>query len=961
MRSLLLRFSFITLISLLSTSSVIGSLYIREPHSRLYYTLYIPNGNSDAAKSVAHQLDARYEGPIGELHQYHEISTPKPPLLRRSLDEQYNQQLDEYSDTHGDIIKRFESLKQGQQQPFVRRDNSNNVAYHLISQVDSLKPQIKKRRLVKRAPSSQYYTKKGKRQEPGEYSDMDDTTGSSDENDTNDSVNDGEQDGVDDPVIENAPQEHSLDVISSQAFLNLPDGFQSLKQTLAIEDPGFDQQWHLVNQVQRGHDVNITGVWSQGITGKNIVVAILDDGLDMDNDDLKDNFFADGSYDFNDHTDLPKPRLSDDTHGTRCAGEIAAVKNGVCGVGMAYDAKVAGIRILSAEITDEDEARALNYKYQENHIYSCSWGPPDYGEVAEAPQGIVLDAIKNGINNGRNGTGTIYVFASGNGGGNDDNCNFDGYTNSIYTITVGAIDRMGNHPYYSERCSAQLVVTYSSGSGGNIYTTDIGQNQCTDRHGGTSAAAPLAAGVFALVLSIRPDLTWRDMQYLCVQTAVPLSLEDTDWTLLPSGRMYNHKFGYGKLDAYAIVEAAKTFEKVGPQTYLQVSSPENKRTIPDRTLEFNDLTDTISVTQDMVDAAGLARLEHITVMVYIEHDRRGDLEVLLESPQNISSQLGAPRKYDVSAEGLINWTFMTVKHWDEDPVGDWTLRVIDWKRSQFTGSFTNWTITLWGEVMEEMEGDIIHIPTTETISSHQTPDWDSIILDASISQGTTPPISSISQMPSTTDEPFIEHSAAVTITASSSSSPSSTVTSIQESTSTISTSTTITTTAQEDQDSIDQEPDYRGLVNEQTDSEPSEWPKKENISSSGYYFFVLTVGIVAAGLSWILRRRIRGPGSAKDITAYTNLSQHQRNQHESAYVYEFDHLNQGRRLQQHLSEDEEEGGGHESKPMDNSGNKTNKDGARPCVAPMIDSMNSGRQSNHPMVKRQSPPNYGKGK
>jgi subtilisin family serine protease len=52
--------------------------------------------------------------------------------------------------------------------------------------------------------------------------------------------------------------------------------------------------------------------------------------------------FAAGSYDFNDHTDLPKPRLSDDTHGTRCAGEIAAVKNGVCGVGMAYDAKVAG-------------------------------------------------------------------------------------------------------------------------------------------------------------------------------------------------------------------------------------------------------------------------------------------------------------------------------------------------------------------------------------------------------------------------------------------------------------------------------------------------------------------------------------------------------------------------------------------------------------------------------------------
>lgn len=160
--------------------------------------------------------------------------------------------------------------------------------------------------------------------------------------------------------------------------------------------------------------------------------------------------------------------MQDDTHGTRCAGEIAAVKNNVCGLGIAYDSKVSGIRILSGEITEADEAAALNYEYQKNHIYSCSWGPPDLGEVAEAPEGILLDAIKNGIENGRNGTGSIYVFASGNGGANDDNCNFDGYTNSIYTITVGAVDKMGNHPYYSEKCAAQLVVTYSSGSGGYI-------------------------------------------------------------------------------------------------------------------------------------------------------------------------------------------------------------------------------------------------------------------------------------------------------------------------------------------------------------------------------------------------------------------------------------------------------------------------------------------------------------
>ena len=131
-----------------------------------------------------------------------------------------------------------------------------------------------------------------------------------------------------------------------------------------------------------------------------------------------------------------------------------------------------GLRILSKEISDVDEATALNYEFHKNHIYSCSWGPSDDGRSAEAPEGLILKAFINGIKNGRNGKGSIFVFASGNGAGSQDNCNYDGYTNSIYTITVGSVDRMGLHPYYSEQCSAMLVTTYSSGSGSFIVSLD---------------------------------------------------------------------------------------------------------------------------------------------------------------------------------------------------------------------------------------------------------------------------------------------------------------------------------------------------------------------------------------------------------------------------------------------------------------------------------------------------------
>lgn len=434
---------------------------------------------------------------------------------------------------------------------------------------------------------------------------------------------------------------------------------QEVADQLNIRDPIFPDQWHLFNTVQLGHDVNVTGVWTQGITGHNATVVMVDDGIDMDSEDIKDNYFAEGSYDFNDHTDEPRPRLSDDRHGTRCAGEIAAVKNGVCGVGVAYNAKIGGLRILSAVISDEDEAVAMNYAYQQNQIYSCSWGPPDDGRSMDAPGILIKKAIVNAIQNGRQGKGTIYVFAAGNGARSGDNCNFDGYTNSIYSITVGAIDRKGLHPYYSEECSAQLVVTYSSGSGDAIHTTDVGLNECSSNHGGTSAAAPLGAGIFALALSARPELTWRDLQSILVQTAVPVN-EHEVWDKTYIGKKFSHTYGYGKLDAYAIVEAAKSVELLKPQAWYKSPWMHVKHAIPQG---VEGLLSSFTVTQDALKQANLERIEHITVTMNVNHTRRGDLSVELRSPAGVVSFLSVARRLDDANSGYEDWTFMSVAHW----------------------------------------------------------------------------------------------------------------------------------------------------------------------------------------------------------------------------------------------------------------------------------------------------------
>ncbi|KAK7034063.1 pheromone processing endoprotease [Paramarasmius palmivorus] len=508
---------------------------------------------------------------------------------------------------------------------------------------------------------------------------------------------------------------------------------RGVAQRFGIQDPLFPDQWHLVNDEYPEHMMDVTPVWEMGITGKGVISSLVDDGLDYTSTDLKDNFDAVNSYDFNDHTDLPTPKLFEDHHGTRCAG-------------IAYESKVAGVRILSGPISDVDEAAALNYGYQNVSIYSCSWGPPDNGESMEGPSQLIKQAVLNGINKGRGGLGSIFVFASGNGAARGDQCNFDGYTNSIYSVTVSAVDYKGLHPYYSEPCAANMIVAYSSGSGKHIVTTDRGEEACSSTHGGTSAAAPNAVGVFALALEVRPDLTWRDIQHLCVQTARMINPDDPDWESTAQGRLYSYKYGFGALDAARFVSAAKDWKNVKPQAWLKTQTvvlEDGKMTedgvysggqfitpapaVPNKEardeLERSDpnagIKSTMDITQDMLNTANFELLEHITVTVWIDHGKRGDVEVEILSPSGIRSILAGKRKGDKDKTGYPGWTFMSVKHWGENPVGKWTIRVSDQGDAEHNGTFLGWNMMLWGSAIDSAQAKLYELPEEVTVFLHR--------------------------------------------------------------------------------------------------------------------------------------------------------------------------------------------------------------------------------------------------
>lgn len=201
----------------------------------------------------------------------------------------------------------------------------------------------------------------------------------------------------------------------------------------------------------------------------------------------------------------------------------------------------------------------------------------------------------------------------------------------------------------------------------SIVTTNL-HHRCAKYFRGTSAAAPLAAGVFALVLEANPNLTWRDLQHLIVKTAKNTSICDPGWRRNAAGNDFNPKFGFGRIDADAMVTAAFNWTNVSQQLKCILSRSSEDSMIPSG--------DRVNIKEILSDCA-ITKLEHVQFIVTLKHRRRGDLSIAIKSPQGTGSVLLAIRPKDNSFSGLKNWAFMTLQLWGENPLGTWLVTCTD--------------------------------------------------------------------------------------------------------------------------------------------------------------------------------------------------------------------------------------------------------------------------------------------
>ncbi len=439
-------------------------------------------------------------------------------------------------------------------------------------------------------------------------------------------------------------------------------------------DPNVAQQWYLSNAVTPAADLNVEPAWKAGFIGTGITVGVLEGGFDITHPDLAPNYHAAAS----------QPDRGFSSHGTATAGLVGmAGNNGLFGAGVAYGGRIA--RLYYG--TDVETADAFRFQPTLSQVKTNSWGPPDFGTLgAIAPVEAV--GIEDAALTGRDGLGTVLTWAAGNGQGFNDRVDYDQYASNRYVIAVGAIDNLDRQATYSEPGSALMVVTPSSadfaGSGGSGVFSTAPFGGSTSSFGGTSSTAPMAAGVVALMLQARPALTYRDVQHVLIRSARRCSPMDAGWAQNGAGLWFNEKFGFGAIDAAAAVALAQTWTMRPPAIDYALPQITTGVVIPDNA--------PAGVSSSRVIKANL-RVERAIVTFTAPHSNIGDLRVELVGPTGTRS-LFADVRSDTTP-GYTAWTFSSVRHWDEDASGTWTLEISD-RRAGTVGTFEAWQLTLIG-------------------------------------------------------------------------------------------------------------------------------------------------------------------------------------------------------------------------------------------------------------------------
>ncbi len=383
---------------------------------------------------------------------------------------------------------------------------------------------------------------------------------------------------------------------------------------LTPNDPYFRNQWGLKNNgynggpAFRGIDIKAESAWEITRGNPDIIVAVTDDGFDVNHPDLAGNVVSMGY----DAVSATTPAVLRGRHGTPCAGIVGASQNTI---GMSGVAPLTGLMPISFnnshQLVTQIQADGINWAWQNGAaVISNSWGHDSL------MSSVIDDAISNALQNGRGGLGTVMVFSTGN-----DNLGVRYPANkNPDVLAVGAMSPCGervspsscdgegwgsNYGNSLDVVAPGIFVPSTDLLGNQGYNPSSGSPNFSDvdytNFWGTSAACPHVAGVAALVLAVNPTLTAKQVNDIIEESAqkVRTDLYRYERTTGRLNGTWNNEMGYGLLDAHAAVLLA-TPPKEDPGLPLPCPSDTNvDQDVPSGATDTKQASNSISAFNEI--------------------------------------------------------------------------------------------------------------------------------------------------------------------------------------------------------------------------------------------------------------------------------------------------------------------------------------------------------------------------
>lgn len=498
-------------------------------------------------------------------------------------------------------------------------------------------------------------------------------------------------------------------------------------------DPLLSSQWYISNTGQRGapgFDLNLLPIWGR-YSGKGLIIAVNDDGMDLTHPDLAANLLVNLAYDGVRQTLGQGFQSSDpeiNSHGTVVGSIIGMVaNNGLGGTGIAWGAKIVPSLVLGKGGPDNMAARVFLSNLNANAAISVnSWGQDEafqenFGETgrqSDQEWGAVLARL---VSEGRGGLGMVIAVSGGNARESGADVGLSNFTSNKFTIAVGAITHDGKPTNYSSQ-GASLLVTAMGGvgtedaaidSGFGIFSADVsgslGYNSLDGAAGnfafqneGTSYSQPMVAAITALMLEANPKLGFRDVMSILAMTARKtdatnnswVQQKGTDWNL--GGMHFSRDFGYGLVDAAAAVRLAESWAG-GSNTMNNWINVEGVSSTPSGTIPDNTPNGFLEATAKVTQGVRIERLE---VDIVLTAAQSNQLKALLISPSGTTHTLfDRPLTSDgpTSAWPYI-FTMGLTAFMGETSEGTWTLRLFDVVTGE-TATFDSFTVRAWGKAV----------------------------------------------------------------------------------------------------------------------------------------------------------------------------------------------------------------------------------------------------------------------